>query len=187
MKKLLTRKQAFWDVFPKTWEVSSLLCTTFCKITKAHLSETLDSQRDSPDVASLLKALHWTLDFEKELNLMAGGGEISLWEAGGEAEEEGVRSFARFGHEVEEEEGEEGGAVQVGKLLRHGVQPRPRVLPRRPPRDGGVSHVGGDDGALLLPLADHHPVLAVLGGEVDAADPVRDAPVGGRLRPRVPL
>jgi len=89
MKKLLTRKQAFWDVFPKTWEVSSLLCTTFCKITKAHLSETLDSQRDSPDVASLLKALHWTLDFEKELNLMAGGGEISLWEAGGEAEEEG--------------------------------------------------------------------------------------------------
>jgi hypothetical protein len=92
MKKLLTRKQAFWDVFPKSWEVSSLLCTNFCKITKAHLSETLDSQRDNLDVANLLKALHCTLDFEKELNVMSGGGEISLYvlegEEGGEEEED---------------------------------------------------------------------------------------------------
>ncbi|QDZ18793.1 Vps53-like vacuolar protein sorting-associated protein [Chloropicon primus] len=94
MKKLLTRKQPFWDVFPKSWEVSSLLCTSFCKITKAHLSETLDSMRDNPDVANLLKALHWTLDFEKELNLMAGGGEISLYEVVDDGNEDGENEAA---------------------------------------------------------------------------------------------
>ena len=104
MKKLLSRKQPFWDVFPKSWEVSSLLCTSFCKITKAHLSETLDSQRDNLDVANLLKALHSTLDFEKELNMIAGGGgEISLYkfeeddgEQGGRPEEEGELTEAQI-------------------------------------------------------------------------------------------
>ena len=75
MKKLLHRKRAFWDVFPPTWQVTLTLCTAFCKITKAHVSEALDAQMDDPDVANLLKALHCTLDFERELGeLFASGG-----------------------------------------------------------------------------------------------------------------
>jgi len=78
MKKLLHRKQPFLDVFPKAWQVSHTMCLTFCKITKAHLSETLDAQREDPDVANLLKALHCTLDFEKELNGIFGEGDPSV-------------------------------------------------------------------------------------------------------------
>ena len=100
MKKLLTRKQAFWDVFPKSWEMSSLLCTTFCKITKAHLSETLDSQRDNLDVANLLKALHSTLDFERDLNAMTAGGEISLYVM----EDEGENGAGEEGEDRDESE-----------------------------------------------------------------------------------
>ena len=73
--KMLREKEKVWEIFPKAWRVTRIVCMTFCSITKAQLSEILDHQAGSIDVQALLQALHRTLEFEQDLAKRFGGAE----------------------------------------------------------------------------------------------------------------
>ncbi|CAI7772944.1 unnamed protein product, partial [Closterium sp. NIES-54] len=67
VKRQLKLNEDVWRIFPPAWHVQRLLCSQFCRITRAQLKEQLDGSKDRPDVTTLLQALERTLEFEDDL------------------------------------------------------------------------------------------------------------------------
>lgn len=44
-KRELRSKERAWNIFPKEWHVTETLCSQFCKLTRAHVAELLDSMQ----------------------------------------------------------------------------------------------------------------------------------------------
>lgn len=42
-KRELQEKHHAWSIFPSGWQVQQTLCEQFCKLTRAHVAEMLDS------------------------------------------------------------------------------------------------------------------------------------------------
>ncbi|CAB4479421.1 uncharacterized protein OCT59_027868 [Rhizophagus irregularis] len=55
------------DIFPLHWNVSEVLCSKFCEITREDLVKTLSRAGNELDVKTLLKNLQLTLEFENQL------------------------------------------------------------------------------------------------------------------------
>mmetsp|Transcript_6744 Transcript_6744/g.18881 ORF Transcript_6744/g.18881 Transcript_6744/m.18881 type:complete len:738 (-) Transcript_6744:326-2539(-) len=71
--RMLREKEKVWEIFPKKWRVTKIVCMTFCSITRAQMAEILDHQAESLDVQALVQALHRTLEFEQDLSRRFGG------------------------------------------------------------------------------------------------------------------
>ncbi|CAI5958970.1 unnamed protein product, partial [Closterium sp. NIES-64] len=67
VKRQMKLNEDVWRIFPPAWHVQRLLCSHFCRITRAQLKEQLDGSKDRPDVTTLLQALERTLEFEDDL------------------------------------------------------------------------------------------------------------------------
>ena len=83
IKRNLTVKHVMFSVFPRNWKFPELLTMSLCKLTRANLAELLDSRENvtTDDAAakdrqttSLIQAMHKTLAFEKDLDLLFGLG-----------------------------------------------------------------------------------------------------------------
>ena len=44
-KRELYDKSHAWGIFPEDWQVKETLCEQFCKLTRAHVAEMLDSMQ----------------------------------------------------------------------------------------------------------------------------------------------
>ena len=74
MKRQLKLNEEVWKIFPAAWGLQPELCQQFCRITRAQLSQVLDSAKEKADVGTLLSALERTLEFEEDLEERFGGG-----------------------------------------------------------------------------------------------------------------
>ena len=68
IKRNVRSKEQMWAVFPPEWRVAQLVCMSLCKLTRTHILEVLDATTRSRDVHATLRALHRTVEFEREMD-----------------------------------------------------------------------------------------------------------------------
>ena len=73
IKRRMRTNEEIWKIFPTSQLVPYRPCIQFCKKTRKQLERILDNLKEKLDVATLLMALHRTLEFEDELTEEFGG------------------------------------------------------------------------------------------------------------------
>ena len=101
IKRNVRSKEQMWAVFPPEWRVAQLVCMSLCKLTRTHILEVLDATTRSRDVHATLRALHRTVEFEREMDEHFGVrldgrvlDEETTGETGDEEEEPGMSGLS---------------------------------------------------------------------------------------------
>jgi len=56
------------EIFPETWQMTQLFASEFCRMTREHLDEIMQSSHSQIDIALIIQAMQQSIEFERDLH-----------------------------------------------------------------------------------------------------------------------